>query len=73
MELVTVVMSNYVLINKEYLPGYLVKIINVQNEIRNGSSIFKACQDNHISRSTYYKYKDAVIYSDQNVTRRVIS
>lgn len=55
-------MDNFYLIPEEALPEVFVKILAVRSRLatRKGVSVSMACREEGLSRSTYYKYRDAI-------------
>ena len=56
-------LENYLLIKKNILPGYFEKVLEARHLIETGEirEVSKAVEKVGISRSTYYKYKDAIL------------
>lgn len=70
-------MSDYLIVHKKILPGYLEKVIEARSllETHAASTITEAVQMTGISRNTYYKYKDYVFPCEdgRSVRKAVLS
>lgn len=69
--------SNYLIVDKRVLPGYYEKVVKASELLRRGlaKDVSEAVRQVGISRSTYYKYKDAVFAPGENALckRAVVS
>lgn len=64
---------DYLIVHESILPSYYFQVIEARQLIeQQGMSASSACKQIGISRSTYYKYKDAVFYPNQASGRRAI-
>ena len=67
--------NNYLLVKADILPDYFEKVVQAQELLDQNKvkGISEAVQKVGISRSTYYKYKDAVKrYSSYNAEKKAI-
>lgn len=67
--------SNYLVVSKSVLPEYFEKVIKAREMMQSGavSDVSEAVKTVGISRSTYYKYKDAVFEPDVgDISRRIV-
>lgn len=64
--------SDYLIVHKKILPGYLEKVIQARNLLaaNEARSVTDAVSIVGISRNTYYKYKDYVFLPDEQASRR---
>lgn len=65
-------MDKYYLVKKEALPEYFSKVLEVKKMLEHGYNISNACKKVGLSRTAFYKYKDAVyevkdLYSKQAI------
>ena len=65
-------LENYLLIHKDILPDYYEKVLAVRRMLENGKEkdVSHAVKLAGISRSTYYKYKDAIYTPESADTGR---
>ncbi|NBK97317.1 MAG: ACT domain-containing protein [Erysipelotrichia bacterium] len=65
-------LDDYLIVNKEVLPEVFEKVILVKQMMEQGDElqVSEAVKKVGISRSTYYKYKDHVFATSQNLTER---
>ncbi len=67
--------KDYLIIHKKVLPEYFLKVIEVNQAIKEKKypNISEAVKAAGISRSTYYKYKDYVFLPEESkITRKAI-
>ncbi|HPX32334.1 MAG TPA: ACT domain-containing protein [Erysipelotrichaceae bacterium] len=67
--------KDYLIIHKKVLPDYFMKVIEVNQMIKEKKypNISEAVKAMGISRSTYYKYKDYVFLPEESeITRKAI-
>ncbi len=67
--------KDYLIIHKKVLPDYFIKVIEVNQMIKEKKypNISEAVKAVGISRSTYYKYKDYVFLPEESeITRKAI-
>lgn len=67
--------KDYLIIHKKVLPDYFMKVIEVNQMIKEKKypNISEAVKAVGISRSTYYKYKDYVFLPEESeITRKAI-
>ena len=64
--------SNYLLVDKKILPSYYEKVIEARTLLSSGKikDVSEAVKEVGISRSTYYKYKDAVFSASTDTDGR---
>ena len=55
-------LENYLIVHKSILPDYYETVLDVRRKLETGQvkDVSQACREAGISRSTYYKYKDAI-------------
>ena len=55
-------LENYLIVHKSILPEYYETVLSVRRKLETGQvkDVSQACREAGISRSTYYKYKDAI-------------
>lgn len=65
-------LENYLIVNKEVLPEVFEKVIQVKKMMEQGEElqVSDAVKKVGLSRSTYYKYKDHVYATSDNVKER---
>ncbi|MDD6241019.1 MAG: ACT domain-containing protein [Eubacteriales bacterium] len=58
--------DSFYIVKKEFLPPYFAKVVAARKRIeKDGLSITDACKAEGISRSVYYKYKEAVYLPEE--------
>ncbi len=68
-------LENYLIIHKSILPEYYEKVLEVRRLMESGKvrEVSQAVRQVGISRSTYYKYKDAIFSpEDMDVGRKAV-
>ena len=68
-------LENYLIIHKSILPDYYEKVLEVRRLLESGrvKDVSQAARQVGISRSTYYKYKDAIFApSDMAGSRKAV-
>lgn len=64
--------NEYFIVHKSILPEYFEQVIMVRELTNDGKiSVSEACKMQHISRSTYYKYKDFIFRTAKNSGSKV--
>ena len=60
-------LNEYLLVSKKILPDYLIRVAEAQKLLQEGSysSVSEVCKALSISRTTFYKYKDAIFQPDE--------
>ncbi len=55
-------LENYLIVHKSILPDYYEKVLDARRRLESGQirDVSQACREAGISRSTFYKYKDAI-------------
>jgi|SRR5574344_425583 chorismate mutase len=65
--------KDFLLVHKSILPDYYETIIKMREEIETQNiSVTEVCKKYHLSRSTYYKYKDYIYYPGKTGNQRAI-
>lgn len=66
--------DEFLLVKEDVLPDVFPKVIAAREKIlRDGKSVTDACKEEGISRSVYYKYKDAIYRPEETtVTKKAI-
>ena len=68
-------LENYLIVHKSILPDYYEKVLDARRRLESGQTrdVSQACREAGISRSTFYKYKDAIFEpSDMAGGRRAV-
>ncbi len=68
-------LENYLIVHKSILPDYYEKVLDARRRLESGQirDVSQACREAGISRSTFYKYKDAIFEpSDMTGGRRAV-
>ena len=64
--------DEYLLVHKSILPTYYLDVIKCRELVEGKNmSVSDACKICNISRSTYYKYKDYIYLSDENIGKHI--
>lgn len=64
--------SEYLLVHKSILPTYYLDVIKCRELVEGKNmSVSDACKICNISRSTYYKYKDYIYLSEENIGKNL--
>ena len=69
-------MKDYLIVHSSILPKYYYQVIKVRQFLQQNpnANVSKACKDEGISRSTYYKYKDYIFLPNEfNQQKAIIS